>query len=232
MKRICFAFFALFFSVSFLFAQNQFKGSVIASNREDLLSKLPSEISYFMPEFTLSQIFYKNGTKFMALLNICVVDNSVRYINESGDTLLMANASDVNRIFAQGSVYKQINGHFFQELVAFGQTSLCEKRSFSLKEPEISIGFANIAPTSTAKSYNPEHEDLARDYGKDMEIDYTMEIDYVLSHKDKIYPCKQSAFIKFFPEKKQQIKDFVKINKIDFSNREHVLSLFYMCTEK
>lgn len=232
MKRIFFPLFAFFLPFSCLFAQGAIKGSVIASSREDLLTKLPSQIAYFMPEFSEAQIFYKNGSKFTALLNICIVDNSVRYINDSGDTLLMANASAVNRVLADGNLYKQINENFFQELVVYGQTSLCEKRSFSFKEPEISIGFTNIAPTSTAKSYNPDHDELARNYGKDIEIDYTMETVYVFTHKDKVYPCKQSSFTKFFPEKKQQIKDFVKINKIDFSNRDHVLSLFYMCTEK
>ena len=232
MKRIFISFALLIASLSTVFAQDVIKGSVIASSREDLLTKLPSEVAYFIPEFTHAYIFYTNGTKFEADLNICLVDNSVRYINEKGDTLLMANASTVNKILAGDAIYQQLNDAFVHQLAVYGQTSLSEKKIFTFKEPEISIGFSNLAPTSTARAYNPEDHDVAKGYGKDMEIDYRLETVYVLTHKNKTYSCKQSSFIKFFPEKKQQIKDFVKENKIDFTNKDHVLSLFYMCTEK
>lgn len=232
MKRIFISFALLIASLSTVFAQDVIKGSVIASSREDLLTKLPSEVAYFIPEFTHAYIFYTNGTKFEADLNICLVDNSVRYINEKGDTLLMANASTVNKILAGDAIYQQLNDAFVHQLAVYGQTSLSEKKIFNFKEPEISIGFSNLAPTSTARAYNPEDHDVAKGYGKDMEIDYRLETVYVLTHKNKTYSCKQSSFIKFFPEKKQQIKDFVKENKIDFTNKDHVLSLFYMCTEK
>lgn len=214
-----------------LFGQNIIKGSVIASNREDLLHKLPTEIAYVIPEFTKSQILYKSGNRFEAVLNICQVDNTVRYIDDKGDTLIMANIEDVSKIFAGNRLYQQINGNVLHQLVAYGKISVSEKTVFNISEPEINIGFTNIAPTSTARSYNPSKDDMAKDYGKDMEVPYSLEISYVFTDGNKIYPCKQSTFIKFFPEKKAQIKAFVKDNKIDFSNKEHVLSLFYMCTE-
>lgn len=232
MKRIFISIAIMIASFASLIAQDVVKGSVIASSREDLLTKLPSEVAYFMPEFTHAYIFYTNGTKFEANLNICLVDNSVRYINDKCDTLLMANAASVNKILAGDAIYQQLNGTFVHQLAAYGQTSLSEKKIFNFKEPEINIGFANLAPTSTARAYNAEDHDVAKGYGKDMEIDYRLETVYVLTHKNKTYSCKQSSFIKFFPEKKQQIKEFVKKNDIDFSNKDHVISLFLMCTEK
>ena len=70
-------------------------GKISIRSRDNIIHKLPDSICYMMPQFTKADIVYTSGKQFSAVVNICNVDNSVRFINRDGDPLLMANANSV-----------------------------------------------------------------------------------------------------------------------------------------
>lgn len=218
-------------AVSTSLAAQKIEGSVTATSRDDLLSKLPAEVAYALPEFTSAQIFYINGTRFESVINICNVDNTVRYIDDNGDTLVMANASTVNKILVDEILYTQTNGYFVKVLGVFGQITLAERALFTFTEPEINTSYSNLPKSSSAQVFNTrEMSDNSTKYDTPTEIPYKLETRYILYKKGKGYTCRLSAFTKLFPEKKKDIKEFVKNNKTDFSNKEDIMSLFAFCS--
>jgi hypothetical protein len=210
----------------------EIKGTVIAKSRQDILKQLPVHVAYLNDQFEPVTLLYKNGSRIEAVMNICLVDNSLRLINAAGDTLLMSNAKEVERIIADSALFVQINDRFYRQMMVYGAISLSEEKHFEFKEPEISTGYGSAPKTSTAVQMSTREYNHSRAYDYETEIPYTLKYKYVLVKGEKVYAAKESNFTKLFPEKKKAIKKFVDDHDINFRNKQDLLSLFYFCTQE
>ena len=197
------------------------KGKVSVDARQDLLSVLPSEVSYFLPHFEDATVFFTDGKASSGKINICLVDNSVRFIHSTGDTLLLSSQDRVLRIQAADSVYGLL-----------GKTSLAERRRLTLDTGEEKQGgYGALPPTSTALEGKLTSIDPSRQFEFKTDISYTLRKDYILTDGEKVYPASTSSFIKFFPDKKKEIRSYVKTHKTDFKNKASLAQLFLFCAE-
>ncbi len=226
------AVFAMAFTATNLYAQNK-KGTVHAVSRQDMLTKLPKDVAYWLSEFSMGRMVFNDGSSKEGLLNVCVVDNSVRFINDKSDTLVLFNSKDVERIFINDSLLVQKEDRFYREVACYGSVILAEQRIFNFSEPEVeaSSSMGGLPPTSMAKKTNMQLVDNDRVYEFEADIPWNLSISYVLIDGDKIYNAKRSSFEKIFADKKDFIRTFVKSNKTDFDSKEDVISLFWYCTE-
>ncbi len=233
MKRfLLFALLISFLGAYDVAAQSR-QGKVHAKSRVDLTNKLPKDVAYWFPNFVEAQVFYKDGRQAEGLINVCLLDNTLRFINPQGDTLVVSGAENVNRILAGEVLLSQHKGKFFQTIVQYGAISLAEERIFNFTEPGVDIheGYALVPPTSTAKYASVQTYDYQRIYEFEADVPWNFEIRYVLVQDGKIFLAKKSNFEKIFKEKKDFIRTFVKSNDTDFSKKEDVVSLFWYCTE-
>ncbi len=210
------------------------KGTIHAVSREDLTNKLPKDVAYWFPDFVEAKVFYHDGRQAHGLLNICMLDNTLRFIDErTGDTLLVSGAESIDRILAGEVLLTQHKGRFLQTLVQYGQIGLAEERIFSFSEPTVDTesGYTLVPPTSTARYGSVQNLDYQRIYEFEADVPWELEIRYVLVRDNKIYLAKRASFEKIFSEKKDFIRTFVKSNDTDFANKQDVVSLFWYCTE-
>ncbi|MBR5249896.1 MAG: hypothetical protein IKV28_04855 [Bacteroidales bacterium] len=212
-------------------AQQSVKGSVMARSRQNLLTQLPTSVAYLTPEFEEVQVIYRDGSTFHGRMNVCLVDLSVRMINDRGDTLFVAHSDDVARVLSDNSVYVQIKGRFYKQLMVYGNLSIAQEKRFEFKEPEISAGYGSAPKTSTAVQMSTREYNHSRAYDYETEIPYSLDYKYVLIKDQKIYPAKTSNFTKLFPDKKKAIKQFIADHNLDLGRKEDLLSLFYFCTQ-
>lgn len=229
MKRFILAF-PLFLAAAVAVSAQELSGEVRAKSREDLLQKLPAEAAYLLPEFRQSTLLYQDGSKFEANVNVCLLDNSVRFINEAGDTLLMANAETVKHILTGDSLYLQVDGFFVRQLMVYGQVTLSEHRRFEFEEPEQDGGYSGVPAVSTARTHSPRQYNPSMAYTYEAVIPYKVKTEYVLTADGKSYSAKVSHFKKLFPERKKEISRFIKDHDLDLSVKEDLMSLFYFCT--
>ena len=107
------------------YAQN-IEGSITIKARENILTKLPEQAAYLLPAFTDAVVTGRDGSLSSGRVNVCLVDNSVRFITDSGDTLLMSNAENVSRIVFADTVLLQVQDYFVKQMVVYGQKSIAE----------------------------------------------------------------------------------------------------------
>lgn len=74
----------LLLSVSCCLSAQSVSGTVTVQARQDLLSVLPPDVAYFMPDFEEASIYFTDGTVSSGKVNICLVDNSIRFIAPRG----------------------------------------------------------------------------------------------------------------------------------------------------
>lgn len=207
------------------------KGTITVGTRQNILSVLPESVSYFLPEFEESAVFFNDGTSSSGKINICLVDNSIRFIQETGDTLLLSSYERVLRIQVADTVLTKANDCFVKQIVIYGNKSLGERRRLELEtEQEKQGGYGSLPPTSTAKTGNLIRLDPTRKFEITTEMSYSFRKDYVLTDGMKVYPASTSAFTRLFPEKKKEIKNFIKANRTDFDDKLSLVELFLFCT--
>ena len=72
--------------------------------------------------------------------------------------------------------------------------------------------------------------DPSRNLDTEKDYIYKYERDFVLVDVDgKVYPVKISSFNRLFPDKKKEIKAYVKENKVDFDSQSDLIALFGLC---
>ena len=208
------------------------RGTVEVDSREDLLSALPSDVVYMLPAFTDATVVFASGDSSKGRLNICLVDNSVRFINAAGDTLKLSNAENVHSIMAGDTLLLQRNGAFIKRVGVYGDLSLCERRELTLSEPEDNAGYAGLPPTSTGKQVRVQSVDYSRTYDRVVEIPWRLRTVYVLDDGQKMTAARKSAYLRYFGDVSAAVKAYIKENKTDFTDREDLVALFQYCAER
>ncbi len=208
------------------------KGSVEVYSREDLLTKIDMSIAYSLPEFSEGDIYFNNGTKTKPVLNICAVDNSVRYVF-GRDTLKLANIEDVNAILVSGRTFVYRDNAILELLSDAGVWALGERKRLKLEEPRQEGGYGSVPPSSSARttSNNDYSSTDTHTYGYLVEVGYSVSYDYYLIDSEgELHKLNSlTSFVRAFPEHKDKIKSFAKGRKPDFSDREDMKSLFDYC---
>lgn len=208
------------------------KGTVRASSRDDLLRRLPDSTAYLLPEFQYATVLYTNGGSAVGTLNVCLVDNSVRIINETGDTLMLADADRVYSIKCGDTLLLERNGHFLRRVSVYGNSSLCQLKEFSFTEPDSESGYGGLPPTSTARQARVRSLDVSRAYGAEVDIPWELHTKWVLDDGRRYYPSRRSSFERIFPSVKTAIRSYVRDNDVDFNNPRDLIDLFQYCVEQ
>ena len=56
-----------------------------------------------------------------------------------------------------------------------------------------------------------------------------MTTDLVLTDGTEVYSAKLSSFVKVFPDRKKEIRSFVKEHRTDFNDKQDLADLFFFC---
>ena len=209
------------------------KGTVTVNARQDLLSVLPAEAAYFLTRFEEAVIYFTDGTTSSGTVNICLVDNSIRFIAPAGDTLLMSRGDRVLRILVSDTLILKANDYFARQIAVFGPYSLSERKSLELDvlQEKKTGAYGSVHPTSTAMSANLMLLDPSRKFEAATDISYSMKSEYVLTDETDVYKARAAAFCRLFPEKKREIKKFIKEQSLDMESGTDLLRLFLFCAD-
>ena len=209
------------------------EGTIKVRARQDLVRALPKDIAYLLPEFSDGVVDFTDGTSSPGRINICNLDNSVRFINTAGDTLLLSGADRVSRVIVNGTVYAKVADQgFLRQKAVYGSKSLCERKKLAIDETKSDAGYSGLPPTSMAKSAKMAEVDYDRMDTGERELKYRLKTDVVLTDGENVYTSKLSSFNKLFPASKKAAKAFMKSNKTDFQDLDSAAQLFLFCAEQ
>ncbi len=204
------------------------EGTISVSARENVVNRLPKDIAYIFPEFSDATVYYKDDRFSNGCLNICLLDRTLRYV-ENGDTLRILNQNDVRELVLADTSYRCMSSCVIKVISESDGSLLAQRFRLTLSEEKDDAGYSSLPATSTAVSANVGRLDPSRSLDTKADYSYKHERDFVLVSGDKIYPAKQSAFTRLFPDKKKEIKAYVKENKINFNSQPDLASLFEFC---
>ena len=203
-------------------------GSITVSARDNVVNKLPKDVGYVFSDFADATLNYNNGRFSVGCLNIRLLDNFILYIDDkTSDTLVLSNPNQVRNLVCNDTVYRIVNNSVVKVLSDDDGRQLAQRLRLELDEKDADAGYSSLPPTSTAVTSNVRRLDPSRNLDTEKDYIYKYERDFVLVDvDDKVYPVKISSFNRLFPDKKKEIKAYVKENKVNFGSQSDLIALF------
>jgi len=222
MKRTIFIFCSILLINSCLLAQKYEPVTVKAGT--SIKEYFPVASRYLYPNFTAGKGYFKKGVVIPCLFNFNVISGEMEFI-QSKDTLIIAKKEEINSIVVAKDTFYYHDAYL--QMIRSGRLSVYVKRSVEIKNilKQGAMGTINRSAASDSYSFvllGPRSFDMK--LADDVVIQQTAGYFYSTSGSDFI-PFTRKNIIRIMQGKEDEIKNYIKANKIDFDSREDLLKL-------
>lgn len=184
---------------------------------------------FLLPEFSEGIIRLKNGQTRSMLLNYNVLTERVVYMQD-GNPYDLIGVETIDSVFILDRSFTLFGKSFYEVAVKDRITLLIQHRG-SLIPPGKPAPYGGVSHTSATTSYSSINVDGAT-YNLKMPSDYTVALNpvYWIRVDYEMHSfTKQAQFLKIFPGRENELKTFIKKNRIRFDRREHLVMLVEYC---
>lgn len=182
---------------------------------------------YVRPAFERGIVFMEDGGVQQGNINICNIDQTVRFIDAAGDTLMMEGSERSVKVSIGKTVYYRFKDRFTEMVDYAGDVALGLQRSCVQIENSKVGGFGASSATSSVESYGVDA--MTGLYFKHIDFlpeNWQYSNRFVLYAGNKFYVANKKSFLKIFPEKKDIIEAFCGKDKDALDAPEKVRELF------
>ena len=172
---------------------------------------IPAEYYYLMPSFGQGYIYLKGQMPAQGQLNICAVDNSLRYLDKGGKELQATNTENVVKVLIDTVTFLHHQDAYYRLSPVAPDMGVAVLRKVTIITDGKEIGYGITSQTTSSKSYTTLYADGAI-YSLEESKKYPYEVTETLFlyKGDAIYPLSKKNFRKLFPDKKDQIDAYFK----------------------
>jgi hypothetical protein len=186
---------------------------------------------FLFPDFTLGKVRLKNGGFQSILLNYNTVSEKMVYKKDE-KLYDVVNTEIIDTVFIKESKFVPA-GQVFYEVLLVGPISLYIQHHGNLLPPPAVAGYGGTSEVSNTR--NLSSVDLSMGYyNLKLPQDYTVKVDQVFwINKDQsmISYVTERQFLKIFPDKGANLKEFIKNQKIRFDKVPDQILLLKHCNE-
>jgi len=201
------------------------------ANIEKILSR---DIKMFFPEFR-NAIVYLKSSRTQALMNWNILSGKMMFIDKSNDTLALSNEREVLMIVFDQQKFIYIPKGFVEILanaedtILGLQTSLQHTGNQKYGAYGMVTNTSAIANITTVTSVNTATESEINVLSQ---AGFQKKKFYYLVIGKKYQTANQNAFLKIFGKKKNQIKEYLQQNPVDYNKEEDLIQLFNFCVKQ
>ncbi|MDR0295549.1 MAG: hypothetical protein LBH91_05085 [Prevotellaceae bacterium] len=227
MKSMLLCLFITFLTYS---ATAQNKINVDANQGGDIEKAFSRDVKMLFPEFKGALVYLK-GSRTQALMNLNILSGKLMFVDKNNDTLALANEQDVVLVaFDDRKFIPTFKG--FVEMIANAEDTILGLKTslhhvgnkkygaYGMQANTSAIDNINTVETSYVK--HGDINTLAKAGFDKKKLFYI-----VIGKRCQI--ANQGAFLKVFAKKKNQIKEYLQQNSVDFSKEEDLVRLFNFC---
>ncbi|MEP7145008.1 MAG: hypothetical protein ABI707_19135 [Ferruginibacter sp.] len=224
-KTIAFA--SIFFlCVSYLFAQKEETIKVTGKEAADFIAKA----EYKFPAFTSSKVYLRNGEVAGGRFNYDYFNELMKFINEKGDTLAIADEKNINYISTGPDTFFYDNKYY--EWVASSATArLVVRHTLKLTHTEKTGAFGISSPNT-----NVESRDAILDISHhQLDINEVLVFSkqttyYISSINGHFTEANKKNISKLFPGK--NIDSYIDQNKLSLHKEEDLVDVFVYANKR
>jgi hypothetical protein len=184
-----------------------------------------SSPQFLYPDFTKSTIRMKNGQSQSSILNYNTVSEKMVY--QKDDKLYdMVNTEMIDTVFLQDSKFVPV-GKVFYEVLLVAPVALFVQYKGELVPPGTPAGYGGTSQVSNTKLMSTVQLSSGY-YNLKLPADYlviTAQVYWIRKDSSMNSFMKEKQFLRIFPDKEAELKQFIKQNRIKFDNQSDMVKL-------
>ena len=166
---------------------------------------IPDEVFYLMPSFTQGTIFLRGQPPAQGILNICAVDQSLRFLDDNGTELSANDPDAIRRVQLDTVSFLRSDGAFYRLYPVSPETGVALRRDVRILRDVNQGAFGTTNQTSSIRQYSTLYTD-----GASQQLNRDGKRSYVVSET----VCVTKANLKkIFPDRKDEIEARFKSGK-------------------
>jgi hypothetical protein len=226
----------LFISASLFALSQESKTVSVEKNRFNLVEEMTLKDQMLDTIFYKGRVYFKDGNYTEAYLNYNLLTNSIFFLNDEKKAFQLVGLPEISTIIYGKRTFLPINSKEVAEVIETlnGQVQLLLNRKVEIKN---TAEYRGAYGTSTATS-SVTRVNAWDDVGAHIPIDRAVNVEislksqYLLKKDDKIVPINRIRDLrKIYPDKWEQLKEFVQTNNFKFNNKNDVVSIIKFCNE-
>jgi len=175
---------------------------------------IPDDVFYLMPSFGEGMVYIRGQIPAQGQLNICAVDNTLRFKDKSGQELVAKDVDNILKVTIDGVDFIRDNGAFLRLYPAAGAVGLALKREVTFLRDVKAGAYGTTSQTTSVTEYSSVISDgLVYELNKSKEYPYRVYETVFLYQNGEVMPLNKRSLKKCFPEKKAFIDEYFKSHK-------------------
>ena len=172
---------------------------------------IPDEVFYLMPSFSDGVIFFRGQMPAQGKLNICAVDNTLRFIDKSGQELEATGGDNILKVKIDTVSFLRDQGIFYRMYPLSPELGVALQRDVKVRTDAKEGAYGTTSQTTAVRQYGSVYADGALynlESGKTYPYEVTEEV--YLYKGDTVFPLSKKNLKKLFPGKKDLIDSYFK----------------------
>lgn len=186
-------------------------GLPLAAGAQETPSRsIPDDVYYLMPSFGKGYVYFIGQPPAEGLLNICALDNTLRFKDKNGQELAATNDDKVVKVMIDTVVFLRNKEVYYRMYPVNGDLGIALKREVQILRDAHQDSYGTVSRTSSVKEYGSILSDgIAYDLGG-KPYPHTVSETLFLYEGLNVHPLTRRTLRKFFPDRKAEIDAYFK----------------------
>lgn len=186
---------------------------------------------YVLPEFVKGSVLMKSGKAGDAVINYNKVTEEMIF-EKGGTRMAMTNLETIDTVYL-GSMKFVPHEKVFYEVLINDNISLFKKHKCNLLQSGSPAGYGGTSETSATTSISilvGSGSMYKLELPKEYRVKDASQFRIIMDSSESIITS-QKQFLKIFPQKSEELEQFIKQNKLDVRKQEDLIILINKCNE-
>jgi len=182
--------------------------------QENVPNGVPDDVYYLMPSFAQGMVYLRGQGPAQGKLNICAVDNTLRFIDDNGQELAAAANDNIVKVTIDTVTFIRHQDAFVRLHPVTDDAGIAVKREVRIIKDAKQGAYGGTSQTSSIREYGTLYtEGVAIELNTNRKYPYKVSEDFFVYKGDSILPPTKNNLKKLFPEKKDEVEAWFKTNR-------------------
>ena len=182
-----------------------------AAAQDKTVNGIPPDVYYLMPSFGKGMVYFSGQAPAQGELNICALDNSLRFKDKDGKELSAASTDNVVKVLIDTVWFIRHNEAFLRQYPLTHDMGVAVMREVRIEWDTHEGAYGTKSKTSSIREYGTVYTDgVAHTLERTRDYPYNVSETIYLYKGNEIYVLAKKNFRRLFPEKKAEIDGYFK----------------------
>lgn len=172
---------------------------------------IPDDVYYLMPSFGHGYILFMGQQPAQGLLNICALDNSLRFMDGEGNELQATNSENIVKVIIDTVSFMHYDEVFYRMFPVTPDMGVARRRDVRIITKKKEVGYGGTSETASVRQISSVYTDGVHiDLSPDKQYPYEVEEVLYFYKGSGVYDLTKRNLRKLFPAKKAEIDAWFK----------------------